>query len=447
MATFTAPELVHFPPENSDDEITNQRQNEDHRRSEWWRSACIIAGEIMGTGVLSLPYACSRLGWALGLTSSVAFGCTAIYSGRLLSHCRNVLYPDATSYADLALRVGGPGFGKFTRIAIAVGWASILPYYLVACAASLEAAFPAANLCYWQWSLIVMLFAAPVLQYRSLHGLSILSLLSTGAIVIVVTVLCAALISTSPSNTNSTIVVQRSFGLPPDQSFLRLYASFGSFIFAYQGQSVFLEIMREMRQPEHFTRALYAANGLMMLVYTMVSAVGYGAYGDQVAGFLPDTLPSGSAKALVGVLLAFHTMVSYLLTGQPLMRVLHYAIAPSTADKSTPMATIHWAALTLSSLLAAFFVANLIPFFADLQDILGNTSGAATVFGWPAYFFLKGSAKRGRPVSHGDRFMCYFFLLVCLPAFTLLGTTNAILTLVADFNANEAPRPFQCKPR
>ena len=30
----------------------------------------------MGTGVLSLPYACSRLGWALGLTSSIAFGCT-----------------------------------------------------------------------------------------------------------------------------------------------------------------------------------------------------------------------------------------------------------------------------------------------------------------------------------------------------------------------------------
>ena len=47
-----------------------------------------------------------------------------------------------------------------------------------ACAASLAAsAFPAAGLCFWQWSLVVMGCAAPALQYRSFHGLSLLSLL------------------------------------------------------------------------------------------------------------------------------------------------------------------------------------------------------------------------------------------------------------------------------
>ena len=32
-------------------------------------------------------------------------------------------------------------------------------------------------------------------------------------------------------------------------------------IFAYQGQSMFLEIMREMRSPRHFPRAVFTANG------------------------------------------------------------------------------------------------------------------------------------------------------------------------------------------
>ena len=74
----------------------------------------------------------------------------------------------------------------------------ILPYYLIACAASLNGAFPWLGMCYWQWSLIVMACAAPALQYRSFHGLSILSLLSTGAIIIVVIVLVVALVTTAP---------------------------------------------------------------------------------------------------------------------------------------------------------------------------------------------------------------------------------------------------------
>ena len=56
---------------------------------------------------------------------------------------------------------------------------------------------------------------------------------------------------------------------PPDDgvSVLALFSSFGSFIFAYQGQSLFLEIMREMKSPCHFPRAVGAANGFMLLVY------------------------------------------------------------------------------------------------------------------------------------------------------------------------------------
>ena len=99
----------------------------------------------------------------------------------------------------------------------------------------------------------------------------------------------------------------------------------------------------------------------------------------------------------MGELLAFHTLVSYLLTGQPLHRTLHLAISPHTADQ--PEGAFHWACLTLGMLLLAFLVANVIPFFADVQDLLGNILRAPTVFGWPAFFFLRGSALRGRPAA------------------------------------------------
>ena len=101
-------------------------------RSEWWRSASVITGEIMGTGLLSLPHACARLGWVLGLSSSICFGAAALYAGHLLSRVRNDLYPAATSYADVAACVSGPRFELFTRVTLVIGWFMSLPYYLVA---------------------------------------------------------------------------------------------------------------------------------------------------------------------------------------------------------------------------------------------------------------------------------------------------------------------------
>ena len=108
----------------------------------------------------------------MGLSSSIVFGCTAWYSGRLLSICKNRLYPHATSFSDLALACSGPTFALCTRAALMTGWALILPYFVVGAASALAAAFPDAELCYWHWSLVIMGLMAPALQLRSLHALS-----------------------------------------------------------------------------------------------------------------------------------------------------------------------------------------------------------------------------------------------------------------------------------
>jgi amino acid permease len=393
----------------------------------------------MGTGVLSLPYACARLGWVLGIGSAIVFGFTAIYAGMLLSKCRNELFPEATSYGDLALVTGGKYFGKFTRAAILIGWACILPYYLVAAASALGSAIPQLGLCQWHWTVVLLLIMAPPLQLRTLHGIASLSLLSTASIVLVLLLLVPALLASQPR----TFATQAS--LPPGQTFLQSSSSLGSFVFAYQGQSIFLEIMREMKNPSDFPKVVFAANGLMLFSYASICAVGYGAHGDQITSFLPDALPEGAVRSIVGLLLAYHTLVSYLLTGQPLHRAVHKMIWPHTCDEfSSREAAMHWAAVTLSFLVFAFFVANGIPFFSDFQDLLGNLFGAATLFGWPAFFYLKGRRLRGLPISTRDWICCGIFLFLLLPLFTLVGTLNSILQISRDWSKAGA-HPFECK--
>jgi len=64
----------------------------------------------------------------------------------------------------------------------------------------------------------------------------------------------------------------------------------------------------------------------MALAYLLTSSVGYAARGSGVAGFLPESMAPGAARATVGALLAFHTAVAYLITALPLHRELVSAV-------------------------------------------------------------------------------------------------------------------------
>ena len=89
--------------------------------------------------------------------------------------------------------------------------------------------------------------------------------------------------------------------LPSGAASLDSFGAVSAFVFAYQCHSVLLEIMREMREPRSFPAAARAAYGVMGLVYTCTCVLAYGAYGSEVAGFLPESMPPGHAKRLVGL--------------------------------------------------------------------------------------------------------------------------------------------------
>ena len=56
----------------------------------------------------------------------------------------------------------------------------------------------------------------------------------------------------------------------------------------------------------------------MMCTYTATAALGYAVLGVHVPSFLPDAMPHGWGRVLIGLLIAFHTAVCYLIVAQPL---------------------------------------------------------------------------------------------------------------------------------
>jgi vesicular inhibitory amino acid transporter len=451
-------------------------------QSSWQQTTLVVMGQVMGTGVLALPHACTQLGWVVGLSAIAIFACAGTYAGILLARSRVLQAEAPTSYADLARLTGGPSFGTFTRVAICGSWTLILPYYLLSCAQAGQLAFTpllgehAGSLCTWHWTAATAVALLPALQLRTLHQLSTLAFVSTVSVVVAIAIVLSSLLlqplALPPGPATDTELAppglhsgRTSLWPPALSSPMQLYAHTGEIIYAFQGHSIFLELVREMRSPAQFGRALYVSNALMAGAYMLTSAIGYAARGGDVAGFLPDSMAEGGARAVVGGLLAFHTAVGYLITALPLQREVslllrrrpaRHATPSSSTDGATftfgggstgpagPPGALSWLLISLGLVTFSFVVANGIPFFAIFQSLLGSLTGAPILFGWPAFFYLRSCRMRGWPVAWGDILGCGAFLAICTPLFTVLGTVNAIADVRAAWQASDAHAPFMC---
>jgi len=412
------------------------------KRAHWYQTSALLVGEVMGTGVLSLPYAAAGLGWVLSAAALIVFAFASTYAGVLLARVKNDFYPRGDSYADMAYAISGTRFGLYTRCAIITGWAMLLPYFLIATADSLKIVFlaDAEALCTWHWTLVVAALLLPLLQLTTLTSISYLAWPSSAAILVAIVLV---IVGFGSSGGGAQARGTTSVGLPAGSGFLETYGHLASFVFAYQGQSMFLEMQAEMRDARMFPKACRVAYGLISVVYSLTTGVAYGMQGSTVASFLPDSLGDGLLKRLVGVCLGFHILVAYVVTAQPLTAYIYSKAFPYTPkDAPTLAVRVRWLLVSSAYLTFAVLVANAIPFFSDLQELIGAMTGAPIIFGWPAFFYLSACRQRGRAVASVDLVLCGLSLFVCLPVFTLLGTASAIQTIADD--VGHLGGPFQC---
>jgi vesicular inhibitory amino acid transporter len=413
------------------------------RRSSWVDSTFILLGCIMGSGTLGLPNAMATLGWYMGITVCVVFGFFAVYSGLLLSRVRNLFCPEVEGFCDVAFIVSGPRFEGFTRWAIWMNWLFLLPYYLMASSHAIQVAIGEHTMCFYYRALCVMAALLIPLQLRTLNSLSILAGSSGFAIVAAMVftladfVLVSELVGTPAANT--TLLPEAG------TEFTVVYGSTASFIFAYQGQSIFLEVMREMKKPEAFPKTVGVANITMMLVYLTITMICYHYKGDTLPPFLPDAIETHWIRVVVGSLVAFNLYSSYLLTNVPLAIAWHERIWPSTArDYTSAKARFHWFIITSGLLLFSFAVANSIPFFGAFQGMIGSALGAPILFGWPALFFVLASKRFHVRIGWFDQVMCALFLGVLLPSCFGIGFYSSFMSLLDGWKNNSPP--FSCDP-
>lgn len=444
---------VHGLPENHNIDTKHMIGS---ARTPWYGTTIVLLSEVMGTGILSLPYASKILGWGTSLMALPLFAIIASYSGWLLWRVqqeRSSLH----SYADAAKALVGPRFGSFTEISMLVSWGALAIYYMIAASDGLEDVI-SSNMCQYQRTFLVVLILVVPCQCRDFYSISkYLSLPSTLAIVFSVLIIASNLLF---FNTNETPVTT-TVAPPSDTTLFDYLMALSAFCFAYQGQSIYLELISEMKEPRHFPRAVNLSYAIMCLLYGLTVCVAYSVKGSEIPGFLPDILPQGgAARATVGAMVVLHITVSYVIAGQPLHKWFHATFFPSTVEEESKRASFHWFLVTFGYLLVGWVLSNCIPFFADVQALIGSLFGAPIMFAWPVVFvvaalggreILVNDNKRNslwkqgfRNLGWGHAAIGIFFLAICTPVFCILGTTGAIKSIVED-SAKAAIPPFHCE--
>ena len=123
--------------EHFEDEHSHRYADHEHHigsaRTPWHGTTVVLLSEVMGTGVLSLPFAARTLGWAWSMIAVPAFAIIAAYSGWLLAAVKRE-HHEFGSYADAATELLGHGFGGFTKACMLINWGALAVYYMIALA-------------------------------------------------------------------------------------------------------------------------------------------------------------------------------------------------------------------------------------------------------------------------------------------------------------------------
>lgn len=419
-------------------------------RTEWYGTTLVLLSEVMGMGVLGLPFAAVTLGWTTSMICMPLFAFFAAYSGFQLKTVK-ISSPKISSYGDAGRELIGPRFGTFAKACMLLNWGSLAIYYMVATADGIKNIYGQGFLsCNLNRMIVAALILVIPAQSRDFHTISkYLSLPSALAIIITLLIIIVTLVE-SLKEDDIVFAENTTVGIAPGTNVFGFLQSLSSLIFAFQGQSIFMELMTEMKNPKEFSKSCNFAYIIMGIVYTVIVVVAYGVSGDNVEDFLPDEVSPGAAKTTIGVLVVFHIIVAYVIAIQPFHCWVHSIVFPKTFNSSSVKGQVHWFFITVVYIIFAFVIANLIPFFSDLQGLIGSALGAPIVFGFPSLYYLLASKKEAggswketfSSIGVLNSSISLIFLCVLTPMFLILGTWGGIVSIIDDYA--DSGRPFQC---
>lgn len=237
----------------------------------WRVISAVITANMLGIGVLSLPFAASVLGWIPFGVCLVLAAVGAQCSGQLFS----LLYLDALArdcdwrvMADAGLDAYGTSGQRLVRGVAYFYMGGVVVIIHLTATTAVATVFRELGECDVVWSAAVGCVALAALQVRQMRHIGALALLGVVTIVVPCTLTLWSVVIEHPEpaptewfGTNATLLQKG-------------VAAF-DVVFAYAGQVIFIELQSDMHTPADFPAAVGSSLGAMTACYAAVACTAY----------------------------------------------------------------------------------------------------------------------------------------------------------------------------
>ncbi|CAH0716690.1 unnamed protein product, partial [Brenthis ino] len=347
-----------------------------------YQTAFLIAGEMVGSGVLALPRALVKTGW-VGVPIIILMCAIAAFSGKRLGDCWTILEgrdPEMRTrkrnpYAIIAEQSLGKMWSVAVSLAMIVTQFGIAVVYLLLAGQIIEQVFlslmPTVTICIWY--LVVVCAMTPLMLFGTPKDFSFL-----GVVAFFSAVVACLLYFLQMMNDIRPYPTFR-WGI---HGFTDFFLAFGIIMFSFGGASTFPTIQNDMSDKTKFNKSLqYGFVGILIL-YLVIAITGYAVYGESVGSNFITSL-SPTPLSLVGnVLMVVHLICAFIILINPVSQELEelYSISRDAIGYRT--------LIRLSIMAAILFIGESVPRFYTILALIGGTTIALLTFVLPSYCYL-----------------------------------------------------------
>jgi amino acid permease len=161
-------------------------------------------------------------------------------------------------------------------------------------------------------------------------------------------------------------------------------------LFSFTSQFMIVEIMSEMKDPAEFPKAyaVYSAP-FQGVAFLLCGLGGYYFRGDLITGIIADHIPFGTWFQMAAGCLIIHMIITWVIKGIVFCNAMQRACFPSAVDDGTQQGWIIWGLCILFILACSYLIAQIVPFFVDLIDLLGASFMPVVCFMIPMAMYAR----------------------------------------------------------
>jgi len=380
-------------------------------------AAIFLSGEMAGSGVLALPAAFIGTGGILGCLLIILFTLNAGFSGTRLGLCWVMLeerYPEFRGEVrDPYPAIAEKAMGKLGRV-LALVSISLTLYgggcvFIVLISQLSKSLFANAglelSLCLW------MVIVAGILIPLTWAGTpKDFWPIAVGALI--TTVIACTMVIIGCVLRGSNLEKEVNYPAPTVHGFFK---AFGSIMFAFAGASTFPTIQADMADRSKFNISACIAMGILFIIYFPMAVGGYYSLGDLVKDNVALSMPQGWLKMIVEVMLLLHLITAFpIITNPPAQFFEQILRIPSS---------FNWKRCAFRSLSVCLllFIAETVPSFGSILDLVGASTVTLLTFVFPPLFYMKlADASRShsswpeRILPMWERIYCWVLIVVGL---------------------------------